>query len=438
MMAVSIVLSPSTTSVTAVAHGPVTLDGRALSDSDGPFLAVGATLFWALWGEAHDPDRLDANLAWLAERGVDYVRILGMVGTDSWRDRRIDPSSPDYWPTVDRFIERLARHRLRAQITIFADAQVMMPDKAARARFVERWAARINKDPDRFILAEIANEHYQNGIDDPRELRELGSALGATTAVLVALSAPAAAQACAVYAASGADLATMHYSRSFEKGNPWGPVERPWGYPREYDRACRTELPPAINNEPIGPRSSVEEESSPLRLAAAFVMTFIGQNAAYVLHSGAGIRGGGAGDRSLDRRANLFEVSAVDPALRGIRALRAALPADLPNWNRTPHDAPEFPFANVGDAIAQGRVHGAYGAARGDRFVAVFLGVQRPLDLQARTGLALEVVDPLGREAARQLTVRAGESVAVPPRSDDMWGDAVVIVGRRLPADPAL
>lgn len=103
-------------------RGPVRLDGRAFADDSGPFNALGVSLFWALWAEKHAPERLDATLAFLARHGVDYVRILAMVGAPSWEDRVIDPAWPDYWETVDAFFERLGRHDLRAQVTLFADA----------------------------------------------------------------------------------------------------------------------------------------------------------------------------------------------------------------------------------------------------------------------------------------------------------------------------
>src|SRR5512145_794541 len=82
--------------------GRVRADRGVLVDDRGPFLAIGASLFWALWGERHDPDRLDRNLAWLAQREFDYVRILAMVGSETWSDRVIDPGAKDYWAVVDR------------------------------------------------------------------------------------------------------------------------------------------------------------------------------------------------------------------------------------------------------------------------------------------------------------------------------------------------
>ena len=404
-------------------QGRVRLDGRVLRDDGGPFNALGATLFWALWGEAHEPDRLDDTLRWLADRGVDYVRILGMVGAESWSDRRIDPASPDYWPAADRLLGRLARHGLRVQLTLFADAQLMMPSGADRARFVDLWAAKANEQPERFILLEIANEHWQNGMADIAELRALGRRLADKTDVLVALSAPLADQACALYAKSAADLATVHYSRDSSADDRWRPVGQPWRWPADYDTGCRGELPPAVNNEPIGPESSVYDDDDPGRLVMAYATTFVSQNAAYVLHTGAGIRAGGAGDRLVGRSANVWEVPKLHTALRGIAAAKAYLPPDLANWRR--HDVGEasHPVAELAPAIEAGALRGAYAASAGGRFVAVVVGVGRPLDVRTTRTCTVDIRVPLSGEPIARRSVNRGEAFTL------SGSEAFVLIG---------
>jgi hypothetical protein len=410
-------------------EGRVTLAGRALADEGGPFLGLGVTLFWALWGEAHDPDRLDANLSWLAARGVDYVRILGMVGGESWSDRRIDPSADEYWPTVDRFLERLARHRLRAQVTLFAEADTMMPPRADRAAFVDRWAARLEQEPSRFVLVEVANEHYQNGLPEPAELRALGARLGERTDVLVALSAPSRGAACAVYAGSAADVATIHYSRDVGDGNPWLAVAEPWSYPADYDGRCRGRLPVAVNNEPIGPASSVAEDADPLRLVLSYVTTFLAQNAAYVLHVGAGIRGGGERDRARGRLANLFDVTGLDETLEGIRAAKGYLPLDLPNWTRVDARDDRFPLEGLRAGVDRDDLHRAYAALSGDRFVLVVLGLNRSIEVTSRVDVDLQVIEPDSGRVVRRLALRAGAPLVLEPRDGVEAGDGLVVIG---------
>ncbi len=119
----------------------VRLNGRSFCDDAGPFLGLGATYFQALRHVKYDRARLNHNLDLLAAKGLNYVRILSMV---SWEGLEIAPLSftngagrvvkawPDYWSQFRDLLGLIAQHGLRAKITIFADAQYVMPSKAAR------------------------------------------------------------------------------------------------------------------------------------------------------------------------------------------------------------------------------------------------------------------------------------------------------------------
>lgn len=406
-------------------RGPIRISGRTLVDDDGPFLALGASLFWALWGEQNDPDRLDANLRWLSERDVDYVRILAMVGSESWSDRRIDPAGPDYWDVADRLLARLKTHGLRAHVTLFADAQVMMSSRADRERFVDQWAARVNAQPDRFMVAEIANEYWQNGFEDVDDLRALGRRLAQQTNVLVALSTPKpdGTDACALYAGSGADVMTMHYQRDFRADGPWRPARQPWGVPLEYDSACRGQLPPAMNSEPIGPQSSVAADDDPTRLIMGALTTWVAQNSAYVLHTGAGIRGGGAADLARGRSANLWEVAGADATLRGLQAWRAILPPDLPNWSRHNAGWPGAPIAGFDRAIEAGALIRAYAATKGDQSVVVVLGLKRPVTVAPKRAAVIDGRAPLTAAVLNRYELAAAQPFTLEGR------EAFVLIG---------
>lgn len=292
--------------------GPVRLDAGRFADAQGPWFALGTTMFWALWGEKHDPERLEKNLAFAAREGIEYIRILSMVGSESWADRVIDPRWPDYWQVVDRLAARTTRLGLRIQVTVFADAQVMMPDAGDRERWVDAWAARVSKTPDRFLFVEVANEYWQNGLASPRDVAALGVRFKAAAPVLVAPSAPQCLSCLdewrALMADGALDLATPHFGR--DRDAPVGRI--PAGVARGF-----------VNNEPIGPQSSVESDEDPERLASAARETWRNGGAGYTLHTGAGIRGGGRFDRARGRSANLFDVPAITRILAAIRAARA-------------------------------------------------------------------------------------------------------------------
>lgn len=394
--------------------GPVRLEGRAYADDQGTWNALGASLFWALWGEANDPDRLDRNLATLRAAGVDFVRILGMVGTESWADRRIDPRSPTYWAIVEAFLDRLGRHGLRAQVTLFADAQVMWPDVATRPAFVSQWGDVIARRRDRIQLAEIANEHWQNGVASA-ELGQLAATLrGRVGATLpLALSSTEPNGWCGAYGnVPSATVTTLHYDREigFADG-PWRPVRQPWGYPSEYEVGCRLPLA-AQNNEPIGPKSSGAEENDPTRLALAYAATVVAGNAGYVFHAGAGIRGGGQADLARGRKANYFE---EDPnVLAALGRVRSWLPNGLAGWTRQNAQWTGFPFSGAADAVDRGDVVRWYVTQRGSHTIGVILGVRRPFTVTARGAGTWTLRDATTTEVVTSATLAPGQSWTIP------------------------
>src|SRR5262245_32135768 len=57
---------------TARRTGLVHLANRAYADNGGPFLAVGASLFWADWGYLNDRPRTRAIICRLGQDGIDF------------------------------------------------------------------------------------------------------------------------------------------------------------------------------------------------------------------------------------------------------------------------------------------------------------------------------------------------------------------------------
>ena len=310
---------------TRQAQGPVRAERRAVADAAGPFNALGATLFWGAWGYKFDRPRLERNLHTLSAAGIDYVRVLGSVGGAGWEDRETDPRWPDY----DRIIAGMTdlaydRYGMRVQWTLFGGAP-FTASVTSRTALVERFAALARGREHKIFAFEIANEGWQNGFRGEQglsELRNLAARLNDMTGVLVALSSPQRDAACATYAGAGADAMTLHYDRGFGNQGPIAPLLRPWSFPGAYDRSCPGALPSVVfNNEPIGPESSVRQDDSPSRIAAAYVMTFLAGNASYVLHAGPGIRGGGAADSSpkLRRHAHFDELPSFNADSGGAR-----------------------------------------------------------------------------------------------------------------------
>lgn len=395
--------------------GPTRIDGRAFADDGGAWNPLGASLFWALWGEKHDADRFDQNLAYLAAHGVDYIRILGMVGSASWADRIIDPYATDYWEVAGRLMGRLQRHGLRAQVTIFADAQVMMPSQDARKDFAHDWAAFAEGQVERMMALEVANEAWQNGLDDIVQLRELGHVLNSNTSVPVTLSSMPQVENninwCEAYGNSGVQFVVIHYDRDTSKG-PWRPVRQPWGWPIEYDSGCG--MPPtATSNEPIGPQSSVAEDWDPLRLALSYATTFVSANAAYVYHCGAGIRGGGQADLDRGRFANVWEYP--DEILTAMHHTKSVLPPGCANWRRENSQWAGMPWDGFQTAVEDGRLMRAYATVGASEVVLVVLEQKADITVRARQGYRLTRHDVLTGQVLSVEDVPAGSSWTVRP-----------------------
>ena len=401
--------------------GSVRVDGRAVADAAGPFNALGATLFWGGWAYKSDRARLERNLEVLSAAGVDYLRVLGSVGGASWEDRQTDPRWVDYDAIIAGMTDlAYDRYGMRVQWTLFGGAP-FTPSGPAREALVDRFAAMARGREHKIFAFEIANEAWQNGFTGQEglaELRRLGQRLNQQTTVLVALSSPSRGAACATYAESGADAITLHYERGFGKEGPLQPLRRPWTYPEAYDRACPGKLPTAVfNNEPIGPESSVRSDDSPSRIAAAYVMTFLAGNAAYVLHSGPGIRGGGAADVSskLRRHANFHELPSFKPIAGALSAAKEYLPAGLANWTRH----------SPGEAGAPVEATALYSASHEGAFVALAIGVEKSINVRARVTASVDVRQTLTGKIIKQINMASGETVTL------TGFDSFVLIGRR-------
>jgi hypothetical protein len=390
--------------------GQVRLAGRAVVDADGPFNALGATLFWGAWGYKFDRARLERNLESLRSAGVDYIRVLGAVGGRGWEDRETDPRWTDYDDVVGGLTDlAYDRYGMRVQWTIFGGSPTT-PTGAAREALVDRFAALAKGREHKIFAFEIANEARSNGFEGSQglaELRQLGKRLHDRTSVLVALSAPGNGAACATYAGAIADVATIHYDRGLGSNGALSPIFRPWGYPTEFDRDCPGRLPTAVfNNEPIGPESSVRSEDDPGHIVAGYVMTFVSGNAAYVLHAGPGIRGGGDADveGKYQRHANFDEVQAFDAIAAGLRAAKGYLPQGVANWTQRGPGSAIAPIAANVDM---------YTATSRDTFVALAIGGDRPITFQSRAAATVDVRQASTGRVLRNIGLKVGDRFTV-------------------------
>jgi len=417
--------------------GLVRASGRTLVDEAGSYLGIGTSLFWAPWGYLHDRDRLKRNLACAAGRlasqpgcpdrtaGVDFIRVLLLVGPGGWRDRTVTDEDV-YKSDVLTGLSDLASndYGLRVEWTIFGSVE-STPTPSERQRLVAFVADALASRADAVQFYEVANEGTLNGFageSGRRELWSLARVLRQRTPNLVALTSPQGEDARAYYRHSPATLVTNHVSRD---------ISGPDGRLGPIRDACAPATSPAlpwVSNEPIGPQSSVASDDEPAHLALAAAYTWLCGGAAYVLHTGAGIRGGGAADREGGRAANLWEVPRFAEILGAISAVRRTLPADLPNFRRTGSTASVAPLRTAGGPPAPDRKPGAYtmpcAVADDGRMVCVPIGISEPLRVEASRGVTFQVRNATTGERREQVTLGPGETHTLAPTT------GVLVVGQ--------
>jgi hypothetical protein len=362
--------------------GQTRVAGRAIADDGGPFPALGATLFWSAWAFKHDRPRLDEHLELLSTHGFDYIRALGVVGRQPyWAGREIDWRWPDYDGVIAGLTDHAYdRYGLRVEWTIFGDAEQMIPDPADRERLIDRFLKMSAGREHKIMHFELANESWQNGFEGPggvAQLQALTRRLASKTAIPVAISASnghACADHQALYKGLDVEIVTEHFDRDLRGPlGRWGPVAATWDI-----RNCPG-LPPVIsNNEPIGPRSSVESETDPHYLLAGAIASYMASVGLYVFHTDAGVWG----------RETIASMPGAPAMLEGLAAMKRYLPADIATWRRHTRDSPEHVFQSTGGVQL-------FASVKDNRFFALAIGLDDPMTIAPRGSVSFDVIDIL-------------------------------------------
>lgn len=409
----------------------VRLNEKSFCDDSGPFLGLGVSYFQALHDAKYDRDRLDHNLAFLASKGFNYVRILSMV---SWEGMEIAPVTftnrlgrvvqqwPDYWDQFHHLLGLAEQHQLRVEITMFADAQYVMPSHIMRQAHLNNILTAIAGHERQVMFIEVANEAWQNGFPGTQgvqDLRNFAQCIGDRTPVLVAITSnndTSDQGIISLYRGSAADLATVHFSR--DKCTPeggWLPV-------RDCYRAGNLAgVPPVISNEPIGPGSSVDAESDPIKLCSAAAFAWIAHLPGYVFHSRAGIHGYKQCCPPSGDRLCFEQVPGIDAFVH----LKRMLPGNLSSWTRNDGIEPGAPFtvycnekANAFWPNVTGATNGCVrniGSIKEDDFVCLPMGIlTEGITLKARKDVRFDVFNPLTGQVVTNLTLSAGKTFALP------------------------
>ena len=307
---------------------------------------MGASLMWALWAEQQggaERDRLDKNLAWLADHRTDYVRWFASVGGDSWADRAVDITRPDYRERMSALASRARRQfGIRSHITCIAGSR-QTDTSDDRQHVVEHVIAIAKAQPEDVFAIEIANEWWSRRIP-LSELRRLAKLVQTNVAVLNGPSAPqgdSEAKIKELYEDHVGTLVFLHPARDMKSDGHWRSVRQAW---REQNFEVDGVADAYLFSEPKGEKSSVSADSDPTRLALTAVMAWLCGIGGYTVHASAGIRGGGIADREKGRAANYWEVEHGDATFRAIDYARSLLDQNLPNWAKVNGDSSRAPL----------------------------------------------------------------------------------------------
>jgi len=362
--------------------GLVRGDGRRIVDDAGPLVPLGTSFFVALWMLLNGQrDRARAWAQWMKDRRIDYARLFGEVGGATWEDRTIDPADPRYVGALREWLDMAwGEFGVRTHLTVFAGGTGRDPDMV-----VDRVLEAIDGRHDAIMLIEGANEAFQN-FTDREQLRRLVRRIRAAFPGLVATSSYPTPDA----TSADADIATeIEWHSERQRGDAdWRQVRQPWDV-RDFPL-------PTGNGEPPGPQSSEAELNDPVRIATLAAVGFLCGAPAFVVHTGAGVRSGGAADRARGRKADVWEYDNIDAIVEHARNVSSVLPPELPSWRRANGHWPDHPLpADVvwpdDPAFDHGvvRTYGAYDPA--GRFVTIPFGVKNYALLTSRRRAHLRI-----------------------------------------------
>jgi len=353
--------------------GPVRLtSGRVCTDDRGSWLARGHSFFYVSRAWKDDrADRYERNMQWLARHGYTFYRGFASVGgwpdPDAWERGRTYPE----WALEalgEWLPDAFDRYRLRCSLTLF-DGEQQYRDDHAQDAFVQGVCDRIRPIIHTVQDVQVANEYAPCGWDYPlgierlrrhaRHLRaELGPAIvisiSSRTSAMMDIGPPEVYEECHRLfdgLLPGIVTATCNHD-SRETGmidENWRHVRQGWERVVSDPTGAQLEPDASIDDEPMGPRSSVAEEDRPSLIVGKGLVDFVSGRHQRCDHSDAGIWSDWlhpAYANSYQGAHKLLEDHATNTAAAAaFLKLDPLLPPHLSIWPRTRHGFTDHPFA---------------------------------------------------------------------------------------------
>ncbi len=152
---------------TALAPTRLHTDGPIFRTEDGlPWRWHGVTAFMLLKQHLDGQD-VTPFLNFAAGVGANLVRILGMAS--NLLPLRPQDYGDRFWTGLTSFVDLCAAQHFFVEYTVFADAQIVMPDNASQQAHWAKAIAAIRDKPN--VVVELANEYSKNGVDPSKFAR---------------------------------------------------------------------------------------------------------------------------------------------------------------------------------------------------------------------------------------------------------------------------
>lgn len=364
-------------------YGPLRRVGpRGLGDDRGARNWVALSRFYHGSEILMNPDRVkrDADNDVAAE--YDAARVMFQVGSlgggDYWDGHIADPNHPRYEEGVRQILDIYRERGLRVGSACLIGKGNGMHQQNVRRSHVQR-LARIFKDyGDVILIAQMMNEPGIMGEVTIPELLELEALFRQIAPnIVTSTGADGTEDGPGGYEAdSYGQVGTPHLDRDQTASEM---QDRPWRQPWDTGLTGHS----YFNDEPIGPRASVAEETRPNVLRSHALVSFIARATGYVFHADEGIRGNG----------DLTQV----PGYREVPRCRRFLPEGMANGDQVNSNS-NFPnrhwdldpkWYRAGNGNRQGIVR-CYGNQIGGKQYTVPFGPVSDFELIAQRALRVQ------------------------------------------------
>lgn len=409
------------TAPTPGAFTPVRRWGRALGDDLGPIPFIGVSRFYHGHAMTHDRDRVLRDNDSDAMAGYHYKRVMYQVGSldpgDYWAGVVADQNDPRHAESVRWDLEQCRQRGLRVLATLIGKGNGMDRQRNRR-EYVARMAHILKDYPDVVITTEIMNEPWMFGEATAEDLQELvgvyrsihNTDLVATGSYWDAPGVPFIDQ----WRRTQGPIGLIHLDRDQTRSEM---QDRPWRQP--WDIGLLNQ--PWIDNEPIGPGSSVASERRAEVLRSHRLVALISGAVATCFHPDEGIRGFGnaqdvPGYRECPRATRFLSPNVANGEKQNANANFPRRHWDLPNE-----------FLRSGNNNTRGIVR-AYGTQVDGAQYTVPFGPVSSFFLIARHDLYVTVYSQVGDgRAGSPMVVRAGNHLSFSGHEPD-----ALIVSTRL------